>query len=120
MKKILLVVAIFIVVATHVKAQIGFVITDTVNTSIDVEVDSVYMESKAHTFDVTDSVCNVDLYVWFSQAAKDEGAQRIIIKDDEGVFVDHISIIWYITDSGIDIINKVKAKLTDLYGWVIE
>lgn len=119
MKKILLVLAIFMTTQV-VEAQTGFVITDTVNTVYDIETDSVYMAPTFHTGAVVDSTCQVDLFVWNSESAKDSGASRIILKDGNGNLIDHITIIWYITDDYITSINKAKAVLVALYGWTIE
>lgn len=119
MKKVFLVVAIFSAMITQ--AQTGFVVTDTVNTTVNITVDSVYIAPIIHLGGLVDSSeCWVDLFTWYSEAAKDSLASRIIIKGDDGALIDKVSIIYRSTDSGIDLLNKVIAKLEELYGWTIE
>lgn len=115
MKKVFLVLAIFSVLITQ--AQNGFIITDNVSVSVGGERDSVYVEARANGIGA-DSVL-FSLPTWESLDDKTNRKDRIYLEVN-GKKIESIKIALDYSDTLVDMINKVKAKLTTLYGWNIE
>ena len=116
MKKVFLVlVVIFSAVVTQ--AQNGIIITDSVSLSVGGVRDSVYMEVRVNGIG-TDSTL-FSLPSWESLADKESRKDRVYI-EVSGKKVEGVRIATDYSDTLADMINKVKAKLTSLYGWTIE